>query len=481
MEIRLKNRLHYIYIAGITMLIQFLFFKYLYPFPNFMQDSYNYLRSAYTNADANMWPVGYAKLIRFVGFFSHSDTLLVFTQYFLYHCCALYFFFAVLELTNSSSWVKVLLFIFLFLNPVVLYLSNYITSDVYFIGISLIWISQLFRLIYKPGVFLLITHVLILLLAFTVRYHALMYPVISITVIVFCGVSLRTKLSTIMAIAILISGFVFYTTAQTEKIMGIRQFSAFSGWQMASNAVYAYAHMPERPLINVPAEFEEVHKRVSIYLDSLQHIPMVLRPDRPLMAFYLWDPGSPLQPAPNATNIADNKLHLERMAAVSPLYNRYGKYLINRYPLEYIRYYILPNMFQYANPPAENLVLYNDGSDTVWPIARTWFGYKTDKVYTRSDTREMQLFAYYPAFMVFIILLFTGVWIGYLLIGGRKYTDPQFRNAFRITTFYWIVHVGFSVLASPVVLRYQLFNMILGVTFSVLLVDMYLRRARLSG
>jgi hypothetical protein len=478
MEMHLKHRHWYILIAGITMLTQFLLFKYLYPFPNFMQDSYNYLRSAYTNADANMWPVGYAKLIRFMGFFSHSDTLLVFVQYFFYHCCALYFFFTVLELTASGKWVKVAIFSFLFLNPAILYLSNYITSDVYFIGVSLVWISQLFKLAYKPSAFLLVTHVLVLLLAFTVRYHALIYPVISITVIVFCSVSLRTKLVSIICILASIGGFISYTTGQTEKVMGTRQFSAFSGWQMASNAVYAYAHMPSRPAITVPEEFTAVHKRVTIYLDSLQHIPMDARPDKPLMAFYLWDPNSPLQPAGNAMQIADNKSHLEKMAAVSPLYNQYGKYLISQYPLQYIRYYILPNMLQYANPEVENLAVYNDGSTSVWPIAREWFGYKTDKVYTVSNRREMQLFNYYPAFMVFIIILFTGVWIGYLLIGGRAFTAPQFRNAFRITTYYWIVHFGFSVLASPVVLRYQLFNMILGVTFSVLLVDMYLRRAR---
>ena len=477
MGILLENRRWYALIAGITMLIQFLFFKYLYPFPNFMQDSYNYLRSACTNADANMWPVGYAKLIRFVGFFSHSDTLLVFTQYFFYHCCALYFFFTVLDLTASSSWVKAALFAFLFLNPAILYLSNYITSDVYFIGISLVWISQLFRLIYKPGVLLLLAHLSVLLLAFTVRYHALIYPVISITVIVFCGVPLRAKISSIIIITGLISGFMYYTTAQTGKVMGTRQFSAFSGWQMASNAVYAYAHMPSRPPLIVPGEFAEVHQRVTRYLDT---IPMELRPDKPLMAFYLWDPGSPLQPAPNAENIADNKLHLERMAAVSPLYNRYGKFLINQYPLQYIRYYLLPNMLQYANPPAENMSVYNDGADTVWPVAQSWFRYKTNRVHTVSNTHEMKLFDYYPAFMVFIIILFTGIWIAYLLIGGRSFTPPHFRNAFRITTFYWIVHFGFSALASPVVLRYQLFNMILGVTFSILLVDLYLRRARLN-
>lgn len=438
-----------------------------------MQDSYNYLRSAYTNADANLWPVGYAKLIRFVGLFSRNGNFLVFIQYSFYYCCALYFFFSVLILTSSSNWVKNIIFAFLFLNPAILYLSNYITSDVYFIGISLIWIAQLYKLSRKPDILLLVTHIIILLLAFTVRYHALIYPVISMTVIVFCNVSWKAKVASIFTILILIGGFISYTTGQTEKVMGTKQFSAFSGWQMASNAVYAYAHIPQRRDIEVPAAFEPVHDKVNAWLDA---VPMSARPDKPIMAYYLWDPVSPLQPVPNAINIADNKAHLEKMAAVSPLYNQYGKFLISQYPLEYIRYYILPNAWQYAYPPSENLSLYNDNTDTVWTIATTWFGYK--KVYTRSGKQELKVFDYYPAFMVFIILLFTGVWIGYLLIGGRRFTAPAFRNAFRITTYYWIVHLGFSVLASPVVLRYQLFNMIVGVTFSVILIDMYLKKSK---
>jgi hypothetical protein len=469
----LKDKRQYVVFAMITMLIQFVFFKYLYPYPNFMQDSYNYLRSAATNADSNLWPVGYAKLIRFIGFFSHADTLLVFTQYFFYHCCALYFFFSILTLSTFSKPAKNIIFIFLFLNPAILYLSNYVTSDVYFIGVSLVWISQLFRLAWQPRTSLLTTHLLVLLLAFTIRYHALIYPVISMTVIVFCTLSPMKKVTSILATLLLIGGFISYTTYQTGKVMGTRQFSAFSGWQMASNAVYAYAHINHPKEIPIPEEFTTLHKRITTYFDT---IPLQKRPDKPVLAYYLWDPASPLQPASNPVNIADNEPHLRKMAAVSPLYNNYGKFLISQYPMSYIKYYLLPNMLQYANPPAENMTIYNDGADTIWPVAQAWFGYKN--VRPRSSTRELVIFDYYPAFMVFIILLFTGVWIGYLAIGGRQYTVPQFRNAFRITTYYWIVHFGFSVLASPVVLRYQLFNMILGVTFSVCLIDLYVKRTR---
>lgn len=465
----------YLLTAGITMLVQFIVFKYLYPFPNFMQDSYNYLRSAVTNADANLWPVGYAKLIRFTGFFSHSDTLLVFTQYFFYHICALYFFFTVLDFA-PVAWVRRTVFIFLFLNPAILYLSNYITSDVYFIGISLVWIAQLFRLstwhlpkyLPKPELWLLGAHLLTLLLAFTVRYHALIYPVISLTVLVFCQFSVRVKVGAVLLTGLMIGGFVRYTTYENERVMGVHAFSPFSGWQMASNALYAYARMPQRPPLATPPQFAAVQQRVMHYMDAVPPSP------GPIMATYIWDPYSPLQPSPGAVNIADNPAHLRRMAAVAPLYNDYGKFLINEYPLAYIRYYLLPNALQYCNPPAENLAIYNDGADTTWPVAQQWFGYK--KVHTVTGGREMIIFDYYPAFMVFIILLFIGCWIVYFRVDGASIAAIPFRKALRIATFYWLVHYAFSTLASPVVLRYQLFNMILGVTFSAMLIDLYWRK-----
>jgi hypothetical protein len=460
-----------------TMLLQFVVFKYFYPFPNFMQDSYNYLRSAHDDVDANMWPVGYAKLIQFVGYFTHSDTVLVFVQYCLYHICALYFFLTILDLNISVRWSRRVVFAILFLNPAVLYLSNYITSDVYFVGISLLWISQLFRLVYQPSKGLLVAHLLVLLLAYTVRYHALIYPIISITVIVFCAFSVRLKVASGLIMASMIGGFMIYTADTNLRVVGTRQFSAFSGWQMASNAVYAYAHMPERPPLEVPEQFAGIHTKVTRYLDSLQRVPMSQRPDgRPIMAFYLWDAYSPLQPTPGAIDIADNAAYLRQMAAVAPLYNDYGKYLISQYPVQYFQYYLLPNFFQYAYPPVENLAVYNDNRDTVWPIAQAWFNYPSNKVYTRSDTREMRLFDYYPALMAAIILFFIAGWIAYYRVGGPSFADIKFRSALRIGTFYWIVHYGFSVLASPVVLRYQLLNLCLGATFGALLWQVVLGR-----
>ena len=465
----MRMQYRYICLAGISMIIQFLLLQYLFPFPNFMQDSYNYLRSAATNIDANMWPVGYAKLIRFTGYITHSDTVLVLIQYFIYHLGALYFFFTILDVRPCSRWLRHAIFIFLFFNPAILFLSNYITSDVYFIAISLVWIAQLFRLIYQPGRLLLLSHLFVLLLAFSVRYHALVYPAISMTVMVYCRLPVRVKVLAILGTVVLVSGFVFYTTRQSELHLGKRQFSMFSGWQMASNALYAYAHMPVRPQEPVPARFAALHAHVNAWLDT---VPLSQRPDKPLMAFFIWDPNSPLQPAPHAVNIADNAEHLRKMAAVAPLYNDYGKFLINRYPGAYLRYFIWPNFLQYAYPPTENFSVYNDGVDTVLPVAQSWFGYTTNKVYTRAPKAVFSFFKTYPPAIVLIMLCFMVGWVRYLLMNGRALANEHFRYALTIVTFYWMVNFAFSVLASPVVLRYQLFNMIIGFTFTGMLWDM---------
>jgi hypothetical protein len=458
----------FVYLAVITLILQFLLIKYLYPYPNFMQDSYNYLRSAATNIDANLWPVGYAKLIRFAGLFSHSDSLLVFLQLFIYHLCGLYYFYTLLEIKPCSRWLQWVMFIFIFLNPAILYLSNYITSDVYFIGISLVWMAQLFRLTYKPSLFLLCIHLGVLLLAFTVRYHALVYPVISMTVIVFCQFSRFVKVWAIGSAVFLVGAFVLYTTRQTEMHMGKRQFSVFSGWQMANNAVYAYTQLPadKRRTDPVPQEFAALQQRIDHWVDSVPD-----KPGGPIMAIFIWDPDSPLQPEPGAQQISDNARHLRKMAQVAPLLNDYGKYLIARYPVAYIRYYLWPNLLQYVVPPAENLAVYNDGVDTVLPVAQEWFRYPDRHIEKRAGG-ELWLFNGYSYLILIVMAVFVIGWGRYLYIDGRAIANDHFRYALTIVTYYWIVNIGFSVLASPVVLRYQLFNMIVGVTFGGMLWDM---------
>lgn len=459
----------YAYAAIAVAFIQFIIFKYLYPFPNFLPDSYNYIRSALRNMNANLWPVGYSKLISFVGFFSHSDTLLIFVQYFIYIAATLYFFFTFLSMVSCSKWVKMGIFFFLFLNPAFIFISNYISSDIFFTSLSLLWISQLFRIIKRPSTGLLIAHIFILLAAFAVRYNALFYPIISIIVVLLTSLPKRSKAFTIITIFLTLITFAMYTSNENKRIFGIQQFSAFGGWQLASNALTAYEHVKDRK--TPPRKFAALQAVVNKYLDSVKAMPGEDAKSKTYYAFYLWEEKAPLQRYSRIITSAGAK----RMATVAPLYKDYGAYLIRQHPGAFFKHYLLPNTKQYFLPWPEFLSIYNQGLTTVKTEAVQWFGYKDKNVSTRVAKRSNHLFDYYPILIVCITLLFLGGSILYFTKKWYLFTTDQFRYALLIALLFWIVNLFFSVLASPIVLRYQLFNMALAFTFALPLVDFFLR------
>ncbi|SDG49139.1 hypothetical protein [Chitinophaga filiformis] len=459
----------YAYAAIVIAFVQFIIFKYLYPFPNFLPDSYNYIRSALRNMNANLWPVGYSKLISFVGFFNHSDTLLIFVQYFMYIVAALYFFFTFLSIIQCSKWVKIGIFIFLFLNPAFIFISNYISSDIFFTSLSLIWISQLFRIIKTPSTTLLTAHIFILLFAFAVRYNALFYPVISIIVILKTSIPKGSKVFTIITIFLTLVTFAMYTSNENKRIFGTRQFSAFGGWQLASNALTAYEHVENRK--QAPEKFAALQAEVNKYLDSVKATANEDAEPKTHYAFYLWEEKAPLQRYSRIVTPTGSK----RMATVAPLYKDYGTYLISQHPGAFFNHYLLPNAKQYFLPWPEFLSIYNQGLTTVKSEAVQWFGYKNNNVSTRVAKRTNHLFDYYPILIVCITLLFLGGSILYFTKKWYLFTTTQFRSALLITLLFWITNLFFSVFASPIVLRYQLFNMALAFTFALPLVDFFLR------
>ncbi|EKE05370.1 MAG: hypothetical protein ACD_19C00332G0001, partial [uncultured bacterium] len=58
----------------------------------------------------------------------------------------------------------------------------------------------------------------------------------------------------------------------------------------------------------------------------------------------------------------------------------YGKFLIQKYPSAYIKFYLVPNMLKYYAPPVEFLNTYSTGVDSVQLIAKVWFDYSSNKL-----------------------------------------------------------------------------------------------------
>ena len=155
---------------------------------------------------------------------------------------------------------------------------------------------------------------------------------------------------------------------------------------------------------------------------------------------------------------------------MGPFYTSYGLYLIKKYPFHFLRYFVLPNSQKYLLPPVEYLGNYNWGHSTVPESAVKWFGYKNGQVTTRMKTGKVWILNYYPTLVCFTNLLMLLGLLSYVFMKGWQ-DNPTFNKCILLGGFAWIANAGFTIFLASAALRYQAFSALLGVTFSVLLID----------
>ncbi|SFD20352.1 hypothetical protein SAMN05518672_1011025 [Chitinophaga sp. CF118] len=462
-----ENRISLL-LSVIAALILFFIFKRLYPFPNFLPDSYSYIDAAFNNVNINMWPVGYSKFLRFISVFNRSDTGMALIQYLLLQASILFFLFTIRYLLHPGKWVMRILFAFLVLNPLWFYISNFVSSDALFAALSLLWFTSLFWILYLPNLRMLILHALVLGYVFSVRYNALYYPIISILVILLAKGTGKAKLYSLLIILVPVSWFVIYTSWTYKEKTGVFQFSAFGGWQLGSNALFMYAHVPTAATSPVPAKFKKIHQITTKHMDSLRHVKQ--RPDNELGIYYLWDEKAPLKIYMAQKYARDSTTpYLKRWSSVAPLYAQYGAWLIKQHPSAYVQYYLLPNLVNYYSPSPEFLAIDNMGKDSVDQGAVMWFGYKKNKVTSLSKDRKIILTAFFPPILAMINIIFFLGFLGFMFLGGFRNVDTYYKKALLIMLLVWVSNLAFSVLASPIVLRYQAFPFIITLAFGGLM------------
>ena len=311
------------WLVGIAVfLIEFIIFKFRYPFANYMPDSYSYLEAAANNADVNMWPVAYSKYLRFISVFTHSDKIVVGLQYLFMQCSALLFVFSLLYWFKPGRGVKTIILLFFLFDPLPLYVANYIAADALFVGLSLLWLTTLVWIIYKPRPWMIVTHAVLLLACFTVRYNAIYYPFIAILAFFFSRQSWRIKFAGIAASLLLVSISFFYTSQKMKDTTGKWQFSAFGGWQMANNALYMYEHIPASKRGPIPSQFAGLETMVRQHMDTLRKVKFS-HDDSVNAYFYLWSGRGPLiQYLERQFKKDSTTPYFKRWATEAPLYQR---------------------------------------------------------------------------------------------------------------------------------------------------------------
>jgi len=444
-----------------ALLLQFIFFKFKYPYANYMPDSYYYLEAAYSNADVNMWPVAYSKFLRLISVFTHSDKIVVGLQYFFMQAGTLLFLFSLLYLLKPGKAIRNLLLGFSIFNPLPLYMANYISADALFIGCSLVWISCLLWLLYRPRPWLIVIQAIFLLACFTLRYNAIYYPLIALLAFILSPQRWNWKIGGMALSVALVASSVWYTSQKMQTVTGRWQFSAFGGWQLANNAMYMYQHIPAQERGPVPVRFVGLETMVRQHMDTLKKVKFS-HEDSVNNFFYLWSARGPLvQYLQKEWRKDSTTPYFKRWASEGPLYKDYAFYLIRKYPVHFLRSFLIPNASKFAVPPMEFLAVYNMGEDSVGKLAKDWFNYKSRKVQGHDKNDKLPvLTGWYPIFSTLVNTLILLMLAGILFFGGLGKNARMPLKVISTFTSLWLLNAGFSLFASPIVLRYQLFPIV---------------------
>lgn len=462
-----------ILIVGVAIVLQFSIFKYLYPFASYIHDdSFAYMLAARDNLSINDYLIGYSKFLRISSVFTRLDTVLVAFQYLCIQTSALFCLFTIFYFYKVGKTVQIALICFMVFNPLFLHLGNLISSDCLFVALSLTWFSLLLWIIHRPSNNLIIWHAVVLFLAFTVRYNALIYPLIACLAFYLSPMRIGRKLLGLGAGLALCGLVVINTSYEYKKLTGFFQYSPFSGWQLTNNAMYAYRYVNKKERKPVPKEFRMLDNMIREYFDSTRDV--VRHPEEAIMAstIYMWDDRfAPFQYQHRVFKGDTASSNLKKWASMGPLYKSYGIYIIKLYPWHYIRYFIWPNFNKYFAPPVEFLEYYNSGYNGVRTIAKDWFDYKSNRVFTRTDaSRPIWILQVFPILSGIINVVMVLGAFSFLLLHGLS-ENTLFRKGLLLGGAVWLLNAGFTIFASPAALRFQTFPILLTTIFTGLLVD----------
>lgn len=459
----------------IIVIIQLIFFKYWYPYASFINgDSYSYLISAFNNFDIDTYPIGYSKFLRLFSVFSHSDTVLVIFQYLSIQFSGIALIFSLFYFFSPTIITKFSLLILFILNPVFLYLGNYISSDALFLSLSVIWFTLLLWSIFRPSFIIITTLSVILFISFTVRYNALYYPIITLIGILLINKRKIILGTTGLTICIFfIAEFISFNKDKYHDLTGTRQFSAFSGWQIANNALYAYKFVDGNKLKKLPNRFHELDHMVRAYFDSTTNNPNHPEGKWMVSTVYMWTNSTPLRMYMSMKYGKVEEKEFENWAKVAPFYREYGIELIKTYPFEFSKFFLFPNALKFYTPPVEYLKSYSTGVDSVKPIAQLWFNYKSNKLDTIFKDYNVNVLNFYPIWIGMLNILFILTLLTSFVI---KINHPfkHFKKLTILVFSLWIFNFSFSIIVSPIALRFQLFPTIIISSYLIIYVEKFL-------
>jgi len=454
------------------MLLQFIVFKLLYPFPDLFSDSYSYISAADSHLDVNIWPIGYSRFLAVFHWFTYSATALVAFQYLVFAFAGLYFYLTISYFYPTGTATRTLLSIFLFFNPLFLYLSNYVTSDMLFVSLSIIWLTQMIWVLNRPRLYQVILQAALLFIMFTFRYNAMVYPIIAIGVFLLSKQRAWVKALGIVSGPVLIIPFILWSSHAAKEMTGTAQFPPIlGGWQWGNNALYIRPYIEEDSTAFPTAEMAELDRIARHYFAKASRPQDRLADHVGNYFIQVWD--APLKVYMGRHYKA--KTEYEDIAAwgkSAVIFDQYGKFIVRRHPLAFVRYFMLMNSRNYFMPPLEKLQVYNMGESDMGSTGQKWFHYQNPDMWCISPTVQATVLAVFPFFFLLLNIYYAIGLFLFLRRGGFRKAPRTVQFTFGIITAFLALNAGFSIFANIIALRYQIFPMLVFLAFGMLQMDL---------
>jgi hypothetical protein len=453
----------------------FIIFKILYPFPDFFSDSYSYIFAATVKADINTWPIGYSKFLQWFPWLTRSHQALIFFQFFTYELFALYFFFTVDYLFRMRKFLRRILTIFLFFNPLIFYTANYVTSDILFIALSLLWLTEVLWILYRPKWYQILLQGVLVFALFTLRYNAMIYPAIGALAFLISKHRLALKWSGIAFGPVLIVLFILHSRSAAKEMTGTAQFPILAGWQWGNNALY-FREFIQIDSTSFPTA--ETARLDSIARQFYRTVPYEQR-DLPnyVANYFIRVSNAPLKIYLHSNYpIHDELSNMVAWGQASPVFGEYGRFLIRKYPGAFFRHFIVVNARNYILPPLEKLEVYNLGMDTVFHGGQRWFLLPSVKVWSVSKHIQGLLLLPFPILFLMLNILYACSLIYFMSRTGFEQAGIVFSKSIIVVTSLLVLNCGFSILANIIVIRYQIFPMLLFISFGLVILDKILQQ-----
>ena len=439
---------------GVIML-QFVIFKQFYPHASFFQDSYTYIDAAVEGTAVSYRPIGYSWFLSLVHHISYQETLLVFIQYALLQLSGLYLYLTVIELHRPGKRISNIIFYSLLLNPLSLYVANAVSSDALFTSLTLLWLTELLKLMHRPGLAPLLRQLVLLVLIFYTRFNALYYPLVAAAACLMATRRWKFRLIGITATVLVVVACIKIVEHVTFKETGTKTFSAFSGWKIANNALYAYPYV-KVDSGDLPSQgCRDLDRIVRQYFETSGPLHTGRQPDA---FWYLWTANAPLKKYMRWRQAQEKSDYFTAWNRVGPVYSQYGYHIVLHHPLAYGQRFALGSATAFFYPGLEMLGRYNEGVDTVDAVAQEWFQYSSNEVKAADKFIQGKILAPFPFVWAFLNL--AGITLSaFFLTAGRarwRTLDGSLRKGLVLTLVYCVINAGFLIFATPSVFRYHL-------------------------